>query len=110
VCVVPPHSLILFSSLHRSVVARGGNTFAFGGAVNGGVIHGDYPADITASGPLNLGRGRLIPTLSWESMFNPIIEWMGVVSDEDLDYCMPNRHKTGTTLFSMEDVFQSSNL
>lgn len=103
-CVVccPPQ---LVSLLSQPVIPRGGNTFAFGGAVHGGVIHGEYPSDITASGPLNLGRGRLIPTLSWESLFNPIIEWMGVVSDEDLDYCMPNRHKTGTRLYSSEEVF-----
>lgn len=79
----------------------------FGGAVKGKVIHGEYPPDITASGPLNLGRGRLIPTSSWESMYNPVIEWMGVVAEEDLDYCIPNRHKTETKLFSMEEVFHS---
>jgi uncharacterized protein (DUF1501 family) len=88
--------------------AWGGNYFLFGGDVKGGTIHGEYPPDITASGPLNIGRGRLIPTLSWESMLNGIMQWMGLDSDDELYYCMPNRIKTGTKLFSMEEMFQSN--
>lgn len=75
-----------------------------GGSVDGGRIHGAYPADITRSSPLNIGRGRLIPTLSWESMMNSIVNWMGV-PDRDLDYCMPNRKNTGSKLFQAKDVF-----
>lgn len=58
----------------------------FGGAVDGGTIHGQYPNDITTSGPLNVGRGQLIPTLSWESMFNGGAQWMGVEAEEDLNF------------------------
>lgn len=79
-----------------------------GGSVDGGKIHGQYPADITPSGPLNVGRGRLIPTSSWESLLNPVLEWMGVDSETELDYCMPNRIKTGTKLYSQSEVFESS--
>ena len=85
--------------------AWGGNMFVFGGSVKGNQIFGDYPSDISPGGPLNVGRGRLIPTLSWESMFNAVAEWVGVETPEDLDYCMPNRHKTRTTLFSKSDLF-----
>ena len=88
-------------------IAWGGNYFVLGGGVQGGKIHGDYPADITESGPLNLGRGRLIPTLSWESMFQPVLEWMGADTTEELDYCMPNRAATGTKLFSQNEVFST---
>ena len=76
-----------------------------GGSVKGGKILGEYPSDITTSGPLNVGRGRLIPTSSWESMLNPVLEWMGIDSEEDLDYCMPNRATAGTKLYSESDVF-----
>lgn len=79
-----------------------------GGSIDGGKILGEYPPDITASGPLNVGRGRLIPTSSWESMLNPVLEWMGVESDAELDYCMPNRITAGTKLYSQSEVFQSS--
>jgi len=88
--------------------AWGGNYMVMGGSVQGGQIHGDYPSDITPSGPLNVGRGRLIPTSSWESMLNPILQWMGVEGEDDLDYCMPNRLGTGAQLFTSEDVFKSS--
>jgi uncharacterized protein (DUF1501 family) len=87
--------------------AWAGNYMVMGGSVEGGQVLGDYPSDLTASGPLNIGRGRLIPTLSWESMLNGLVEWMGVDSPEDLDYCMPNRHNTGTRLFSKNELFHA---
>ena len=86
----------------------GGHYFAMGGSVRGGQVHGDYPADITESSLLNLGRGRIIPTMSWESILNPIFTWMGVGSDEDLNYCLPNRLNTGAKLLPVEDVFEET--
>ena len=88
----------------------GGHYFAMGGSVRGGRIHGDYPADITGSSPLNIGRGRMIPTMSWESILNPIFKWMGVNSDEDLTHCLPNRLNTGAKLLPIEDVFAVENV
>ena len=87
--------------------AWGGNYFLMGGSVKGGIIHGDYPSDITPGGPLNVGRGRLIPTLSWESPLNAVVQWMGVNDESELDYCMPNRKNTGAQLFSKEDMFEA---
>jgi uncharacterized protein (DUF1501 family) len=78
-----------------------------GGSVRGGQIHGEYPSDITMNGPLNVGRGRLIPTLSWESMLTSVIEWMGVEGEQDLEYCMPNKKGTNTTSFGMDVVFET---
>jgi uncharacterized protein (DUF1501 family) len=88
--------------------AWGGNYFVMGGAVKGGQIHGDYPEDITTTGPHNIGRGRLIPTLSWESILNPIVQWMGVETEEELDSCLPNRVQTGTKLFTADEVFDTT--
>jgi uncharacterized protein (DUF1501 family) len=85
--------------------AWGGNYFLMGGSVKGGVIHGNYPADITEDGPDSLGRGRLIPTLSFESMLNPIWQWLGVETAQELNYCMPNRIRTGTKMFQQSEVF-----
>jgi hypothetical protein len=36
---------------------------------------------------------------------NPILEWMGVDTDEDLYYCMPNCQLTGAPLLSASKVF-----
>jgi Protein of unknown function (DUF1501) len=55
-----------------------GNYFVMGGAVNGGKIHGEHPSDITDDGPYSIERGHLIPSTSWDSVFNPIAQWMGV--------------------------------
>jgi cullin-associated NEDD8-dissociated protein 1 len=108
-------SLVITSDFGRTLTANsgegsdhawGGNYFIAGGSVKGGRIHGDYPADITKTGPLNIGRGRLIPTMSWESILNSCLEWMGV-ADEELDYCLPNRIETGTKLFKASEVFET---
>jgi uncharacterized protein (DUF1501 family) len=107
-------SLVITSDFSRTLTANsgegsdhawGGHYFVMGGAVNGGKIHGTYPSDLTLSGPLSVGRGRYIPTLSWESVMNPILEWMGIDNDEDLDYCMPNRKFTGAPLLTASQVF-----
>ena len=86
--------------------AWGGNYFLMGGEVKGGIIHGEYPGDITESGPVNIGRGRLIPTTSWESMFNGVTEWMGMETEEERNLCLPNRMQTGTKLYSRADLYK----
>jgi uncharacterized protein (DUF1501 family) len=86
--------------------AWGGHYFVMGGAVKGGKIHGTYPSDITVTSPLNIGRGRIIPTLSWESVLNPLVEWMGVDQESELNYCMPNRIKSGAQLFTQSEIFK----
>jgi len=86
--------------------AWGGHYFVMGGSVKGGQIFGDYPADISNESPLNIGRGRIIPTMSWESILNGLVEWMGVSAEDDLNYCMPNRIQTGTQMFAADDIFE----
>jgi len=110
-------SLVITSDFARTLTANsgdgsdhawGGNYFMMGGAVKGGVIHGEYPSDITSAGPYNVGRGRLIPTMSWESILTSVCEWMGVDTEAELDQCLPNRRKTGTKLFTASEVFEST--
>lgn len=90
--------------------AWGGHYPFLGGSVKGGVIHGQYPDDITPAGPLNIGRGRIIPTLSWDAVWNGVIDHMGV-SASDMDEVLPNRANTldeGFQLFTKEDLFGST--
>jgi uncharacterized protein (DUF1501 family) len=86
--------------------AWGGNSFVMGGSVKEGVINGDYPADITNDSPLSIGRGRSIPTLSWESILNSVVEWMGLDKKDELDCCLPTRKETGMKLFTEKEVFK----
>ena len=39
---------------------------------------GKYPDDLTDTGPLNTGRGRVIPTTPFEGVWRPLAEWFGV--------------------------------
>lgn len=94
--------------------AWGGNYFMFGGSVDGRRIHGNYPDDISATSALNLGRGRLLPTTSWDCIWNGVSEWLGVEEDKDLDYILPNRLASSgsygsmfSPLFSRDDMFIS---
>ena len=89
-----------------------GHYFAMGGALAGGQMHGSYPTDVTPTSPWNAGRGRMIPTLSWESILAPMAEWMGVhpLENDDAEewdaFVFPNAHKTGTPRLPASAVFQ----
>ena len=88
--------------------AWGGNYFMIGGGLKGGRILGEYPSDLTASGPLVLKRGRVIPTTSWDAIINGVAQWIGVDSDSDLNAVLPNRDKFGDDLFNINDLFESN--
>lgn len=68
--------------------AWGGNSFVVGGAVHGGRIYGNYP-DLYEDNPLDVGRGRIIPTTSVDSYFAELALWLGV-SRTDLPLVLPN--------------------
>lgn len=59
----------------------GGNQLVMGGSVRGGEFFGDYPA-LEPDGPLDTGRGRLIPTLSTDEVFAELALWFGVEPSE----------------------------
>ena len=87
--------------------AWAGNYFMMGGNVNGSRILGSYPDDLTEEGPVNIGRGRLIPTLPWEAAWKGIAQWMGVANTCDLDYVLPNRGNFNECLlFTDRDIFK----
>jgi len=58
--------------------AWAGNYFVIGGKVNGSQILGAYPSDLTEKGDLMLGRGRLIPTTSWDAVWSGVAQWFDV--------------------------------
>jgi uncharacterized protein (DUF1501 family) len=104
--------LMLSLSLSLSLCAGtdhawGGNNFVMGGAVRGGLIHGQYP-DTSAGADLDTGRGRLIPTTPWDGVWHAIAEWMDV-APEKLVGVLPNleNFERGTTLLTREQVFSS---
>lgn len=68
--------------------AWGGNVFVVGGSVIGKKIYGSYP-DLYAGSPLDIGRGRLIPTTSVDSYFAELAIWFGVPKSS-LHIVLPN--------------------
>jgi len=84
----------------------GGNYWMLGGDVKGGKIHGTFPDDLSDAGILGVGRGRLVPTMSWEQIWNGVFEWFGLTEAADLDYALPNRDKFTPNLFSRGDLFK----
>jgi hypothetical protein len=83
---------------------RGGNYWMAGGAIKGKQIMGSYPASLLPDDDQILGRGRVIPSTPWDSVFNAIGEWVGITSVTDLDRVLPNRQKF-QTLWSQTDFF-----
>merc|ERR1711879_1139415 len=83
--------------------AWSGNYFITGGGVDGGQILGQYPSDLK-SGPYRVARGRLIPRLSWDSIWNGVAQWFGLTDQDELDEILPNRNEFNN-LFSESDLF-----
>jgi uncharacterized protein (DUF1501 family) len=85
--------------------AWGGNYMLMGGSVKGSQIKGDFPDGLIEGSPLNIGRGRIIPTTSWDAVFLPLAEWAGV-GEDDFDYVFPNRGNfPASHFFDMTDLF-----
>jgi len=66
----------------------GGHHIVMGGSVNGASIYGDYPI-LSASSPLDTGRGVYAPTTSVDEYFAELARWFGVPPSE-LDQVLPN--------------------
>merc|ERR1712007_282349 len=76
-------TIIIASDFARTITANGGegsdhawggHYMLMGGKVDGGKMIGKYPSDITPTGDLHVGRGRIMPTTSWESVLTGICE------------------------------------
>ena len=69
----------------------GGHQLVVGGAVDGGRIYGEYP-DLYEDTPLDVGRGRIIPTTSVDEYFAELACWFGV-SRQQLPIVIPNLNR-----------------
>lgn len=78
----------LTSNGNGSDHAWGGNALVLGGSVKGNKIFGTYP-DLFLDNPLDLGRGRLIPTTAADQYLAELALWYGVPIS-DLDTVFPN--------------------
>jgi len=83
----------------------GGNYFMFGGELKGGKILGKYPESFHEADETNIGRGRLLPTLSWDAMWYGVSQWFGITDGEDMQYVLPNNENFGCDLFSDTDLY-----
>ena len=86
--------------------AWAGNYLVAGGSVNGGQILGTYPSDLSETGPNDLGRGRIIPTLPLDAMWHATAQWMDVDASKMSDV-VPNHvnFEPGSTLLTREQMF-----
>lgn len=109
-------TIVITSDFGRTLTANskggsdhgwGGHYFVAGGDVKGGRILGQFPSDMTTNGPVNIGRGRILPTMAWEKVWNGVCEWAGIETKADLNYCLPNRDKaTANNPFRKDDIFE----
>ena len=88
------------------------NTAALKGRVKGGRILGEYPSDLTEKSRLNLGRGRIQPTTSWDALWNGIAQWFGITDEKDLGAALPYRKYSSDKdrMYSESDLFVTSYL
>ena len=70
--------------------AWGANHYVMGGAVKGGSVYGDYPQSLAAGNPLDVGRGRLIPTTAVDQYAAELALWFGMQNNGDLETVLPN--------------------
>ncbi|MEM9025773.1 MAG: DUF1501 domain-containing protein, partial [Verrucomicrobiota bacterium] len=68
--------------------AWGGNQLVMGGAVDGKRIFGNYPS-LALRSELDIGRGRMIPTVSTDEYFAELALWFGA-NRSDLSLLLPN--------------------
>jgi len=78
----------------------------FGGAVRGGRILGEYPRTFGEdTNPMNVGRGRLIPSRPWDALYYGLAQWFGITDTDDLNYVLPNNGNCGCLLYTDSDLF-----
>lgn len=66
----------------------GGNAMILGGAVQGGQLYGHFPEQVEDN-PLDVGRGRFLPSTATDAMYAEVSRWMGV-APESLGSVLPN--------------------
>ena len=70
--------------------AWGCNHIVMGGGVQGGRVYVQYPDSLAPGNPLDVGRGRLIPTTSVDEYNAELALWFGLQNDSNLETVLPN--------------------
>eukprot|EP00040_Diaphanoeca_grandis_P028845 m.167802 g.167802 ORF g.167802 m.167802 type:complete len:2710 (-) comp31477_c0_seq1:197-8326(-) len=86
----------------------GGNYMMLGGSVKGGQMLGKFPDHISEElSEVNIGRGRLVPTTPWESVWNGVAQWWDVEA-QAMSTILPNMANWATDeLFTKDELFKS---
>jgi uncharacterized protein (DUF1501 family) len=85
----------------------GGNHFIMGGSIKGGQLFGQFPSTFAAGNSLDLGRGRQLPTLPWEAVWNGVLQWFDVAETE-MDVALPNRKNfPASQLLTRQQLFKN---
>lgn len=89
--------------------AWGGHYFVLGGGVRGSQILGKYPDRLDEQfSDVDIGRGRMMPTTSWEALWNGVARWWGV-PDAEMANVLPNAANfPSSALFSTQQLFKDS--
>ena len=82
----------------------GGNYFMLGGSVDGGKIVGEFPHDLSNNGKESIGRGRLVPTTSWDEVWKKLLEWYGV-AESKVPNVLPNYANFASTSSIKDEPF-----
>jgi len=92
-------AVVVLSEFGRTISSNGvgtdhgwaGNSLLMSGGLDGGRIHGSYPTHIGEQySAESVGRGRLVPTTSWEQFWQPIANWTGVHDETTMANVLPN--------------------
>ncbi len=85
----------------------GGNNVILGGGLNGGKIFGQFPITFAPGNSLDLGRGRQLPTVPWEAVWNGVLQWFGV-TDAQMATVLPNaKNFPASQLFTRAQLFKN---
>ena len=107
--------LVFVSDFGRSLTSNsqgtdhgwGGNYFVLGGKVKGGQMLGKYPERLDPiHSDLDDGRGRIIPSTPWESVWNGVAEWFGIDNEARTDILPTMRNFDNDIIFSAAQLFK----
>ena len=84
----------------------GGNYFLLGGGVKGGQILGKFPDRLDEDyNDVSLGRGRVLPTTPWESIWNGVADWWGVNAEDKANILPHAANFPASTMFTQKQLF-----
>lgn len=91
-CLLDKVTVFTISDFARKLVSNGdgsdhgwgGHSIVMGGSVSGGKVYGRYP-DLYLGNPLDIGEGRIIPSISCDEYFAELALWFGVQPHQLID-------------------------